>query len=95
MYRALLYPGRLFGAARYIPTLTTAPLRPNTRAFAAKMPSKTDDKYTDPELRAQVKEEIQEGDKGGAPGQWSARKVLTCQCPSTASLLTLCNCRRK
>ncbi|EOA88801.1 uncharacterized protein SETTUDRAFT_106624 [Exserohilum turcica Et28A] len=39
------------------------------------MPSKTDDKYTDPELRAQVKEEIQEGDKGGAPGQWSARKA--------------------
>ncbi|USP77355.1 hypothetical protein yc1106_04629 [Curvularia clavata] len=39
------------------------------------MPSKTDDKYTDPELREQVKEEIQAGDKGGAPGQWSARKA--------------------
>ena len=39
-----------------------------------KMPSK--DKYTDPELREQVKEELKEGDKGGAPGQWSARKVL-------------------
>jgi hypothetical protein len=39
------------------------------------MPSKTNDKYTDPELRDEVKEEIQAGDKGGAPGQWSARKV--------------------
>ncbi|KAK8244164.1 hypothetical protein HDK90DRAFT_408808 [Phyllosticta capitalensis] len=37
------------------------------------MPSQ--DKYTDPELREQVKEEIKEGDKGGAPGQWSARKA--------------------
>jgi len=39
------------------------------------MPSKTDDKYTDPQLRDEVKEEIQAGDKGGEPGQWSARKV--------------------
>jgi len=38
------------------------------------MPSK-DKKYTDPKLREEVKEEIQQGDKGGAPGQWSARKV--------------------
>lgn len=33
------------------------------------------DKYTDPELRDQVKEEIHNSNKGGAPGQWSARKV--------------------
>ncbi|EDU50642.1 repeatdomain containing protein [Pyrenophora tritici-repentis] len=39
------------------------------------MPSKTDDKYTDPELHNVVKEEIQASDKGGAPGQWSARKA--------------------
>ncbi|KAJ5162523.1 hypothetical protein N7492_007915 [Penicillium capsulatum] len=32
-------------------------------------------KYTDPELRNEVKEEIHQGDKGGKPGQWSARKV--------------------
>ncbi|KAI1608574.1 hypothetical protein EDD37DRAFT_653815 [Exophiala viscosa] len=38
------------------------------------MPSK-DKKYTDPKLREDVKEEIQQGDKGGAPGQWSARKA--------------------
>ncbi len=30
--------------------------------------------YTDPKLRATIKAEIQAGDKGGRPGQWSARK---------------------
>lgn len=48
------------------------------RTPATKMPSK-DDKYTDPELRNEVKEEIQASDKGGAPGQWSARKVSGCR----------------
>ena len=33
------------------------------------------DKYTDPKLRDEVKEEIHKSDKGGKPGQWSARKV--------------------
>lgn len=32
------------------------------------------DVYTDPELRDRLKAEIQAGDKGGEPGQWSARK---------------------
>lgn len=31
-------------------------------------------KYTDPELRQQLKAEIQQSDQGGKPGQWSARK---------------------
>ena len=36
---------------------------------------KTDDSlYTDPALRHRLKEKIQDGDKGGRPGQWSARK---------------------
>jgi hypothetical protein len=30
--------------------------------------------YTDPELRARLKQEIEAGDRGGKPGQWSARK---------------------
>ena len=30
--------------------------------------------YTDPDLREKIKEEIKESDKGGRPGQWSARK---------------------
>lgn len=30
--------------------------------------------YTDPELRERLKEQIKAGDRGGRPGQWSARK---------------------
>src|SRR5579875_3638027 len=30
---------------------------------------------SDPELWEKVKEEVTEGDKGGRPGQWSARKA--------------------
>ncbi|QGK70708.1 hypothetical protein GIY23_15350 [Allosaccharopolyspora coralli] len=30
--------------------------------------------YTDPQLRERLKEQIKASDKGGAPGQWSARK---------------------
>ena len=37
------------------------------------MPAK--EKYTDPALRDKVKNEVHQSDKGGAPGQWSARKV--------------------
>ncbi|KAE8152243.1 hypothetical protein BDV25DRAFT_138058 [Aspergillus avenaceus] len=33
------------------------------------------DKYTDPDLREEIKEEIKQSDKGGKPGQWSARKA--------------------
>ncbi len=32
-------------------------------------------KKTDPKLWDKVKEEVTEGDKGGKPGQWSARKA--------------------
>ena len=32
------------------------------------------DNYTNPELRERLKKEIEAGDKGGKPGQWSARK---------------------
>ncbi len=31
-------------------------------------------RYTDPELRKRLKDEIQASDRGGRPGQWSARK---------------------
>ena len=48
-----------------------------SRAFhvslIVQMPPKQ--KYSDPKLREEVKEEIKQSDKGGAPGQWSARKV--------------------
>ncbi len=33
-----------------------------------------DEKYTKPQLRRDIKHEIMAGDKGGDPGQWSARK---------------------
>ena len=33
-----------------------------------------EDDYTEPELRARLKDEIKAGDRGGRPGQWSARK---------------------
>ncbi len=33
------------------------------------------DQYTDPGLRDRIKEQILAGDKGGKPGQWSARKA--------------------
>jgi hypothetical protein len=33
-----------------------------------------EEKYTDPELREKIKEEIKASDKGGKVGQWSARK---------------------
>ena len=38
----------------------------------AKDPEQT---YTEPELRERLKESIKAGDKGGKPGQWSARKA--------------------
>ena len=33
------------------------------------------DNYTRPELREKVKNQVMAGDKGGKPGQWSARKA--------------------
>ena len=33
-----------------------------------------EEKYTKPDLRRELKEEIKRSDKGGEPGQWSARK---------------------
>lgn len=31
-------------------------------------------KYTKPDLRRKIKDDLQQSDKGGKPGQWSARK---------------------
>ena len=42
---------------------------------AAKKKSSGKKTYSDPELREKLKEEIKAGDKGGKPGQWSARKA--------------------
>jgi hypothetical protein len=40
-----------------------------------KAAKKADTTYTEPKLRQRLKEQIQAGDKGGKPGQWSARKA--------------------
>ena len=40
----------------------------------AKTKKDYEEKYTHPELREKLKEEIKQSDKGGKPGQWSARK---------------------
>ena len=37
--------------------------------------SKNSGNYTKPELRERIKQRIMAGSKGGAPGQWSARKA--------------------
>ncbi len=33
-----------------------------------------EEKYTEPDLRREIKDELMDSDKGGEPGQWSARK---------------------
>ncbi|KAJ5490636.1 hypothetical protein N7453_011461 [Penicillium expansum] len=41
-------------------------------------------KYSNPKLRDEIKKEVHDSDKGGKPGQWSARKV-----PSTIALISI------
>ncbi len=54
---------------------------PASRTSASKAPAKkvakhaSEDNYTDPDLRDRIKAEVTAGDKGGRPGQWSARKA--------------------
>ncbi|NID13270.1 hypothetical protein [Fibrivirga algicola] len=50
--------------------------KPATKKTAPKAKKSTgkDDNYTDTALRDRLKEQIKAGDKGGKPGQWSARK---------------------
>jgi hypothetical protein len=40
----------------------------------AKQATSSKDKYTDPKLREEVKEDVKMNGKGGRPGQWTARK---------------------
>lgn len=46
-----------------------------TQKTKTSRPKKQPDNYDKPELRQQLKEQITAGDKGGKPGQWSARKA--------------------
>jgi len=57
---------------------TKAAPKPQGKAKAggsAKHATSSPDIYTDPPLRGRLKDEITAGDKGGKPGQWSARKA--------------------
>ena len=51
--------------------------RTTARAASPKKPTPTGSGavYSKPELRERLKEKIKAGDKGGQPGQWSARKA--------------------
>lgn len=51
-----------------------APKKAAATKAAAKKAANAD-KYTDPDLRDHIKADVLEGDKGGRPGQWSARKA--------------------
>ena len=46
-----------------------------TKLAAAKKKSGKNGNYDKPDLREKIKEDIMAGDKGGKPGQWSARKA--------------------
>ncbi len=48
--------------------------KPKPKSSSSKSHS-SEDTYTDPKLRDRLKAEITAGDKGGKPGQWSARKA--------------------
>ena len=49
--------------------------KPAAKKPAVKKPAAARKTYTNPELRERLKAEIIAGDKGGKPGQWSARKA--------------------
>lgn len=46
-----------------------------------------EDKYSKPPLRDEIKKEIQNTDRGGKPGERSARKVLSTTAPPDALIL--------
>ncbi len=52
-----------------------SPAKKSAPKKAAHKKSASADNYTDPALRERLKDQITAGDKGGRPGQWSARKA--------------------
>lgn len=59
-----------------LPKLKKEPKEKETRKAATKKAvSKKSDTYTNPALREKILQKIKAGDKGGRPGQWSARKA--------------------
>ncbi len=56
-------------------TAKKIPAKKSTAKKSTAKKSASSDNYTDPALRERLKDEITAGDKGGRPGQWSARKA--------------------
>ena len=52
-----------------------SPAKTSAAKAARSAPRKAAAKYTDPALRERIKQDVMAGDKGGNPGQWSARKA--------------------
>ncbi|MFL6465769.1 MAG: hypothetical protein ACJ73N_15335 [Bryobacteraceae bacterium] len=61
-------------AVTYFKLLDSAEASANSQPSMAQKKS-APDTYTKPELRERIKKEIVAGNKGGNPGQWSARKA--------------------
>ena len=60
-------------AAAKSPAKKSAAKKTTVKKSAAKKSAKGN--YSKPELRERIKDEVMAGDKGGRPGQWSARKA--------------------
>lgn len=73
------------------PRISLSKSNKNTQLSVRNMTKSSENKYTDPELRDEIKEEVQAGDKGGKPGQWSARKVCSLSKPSNQQVTPLGN----
>lgn len=56
-------------------TTADKPAKKEASPKAASKTKKAEDTYTDVALRERLKETIKQGDKGGKPNQWSARKA--------------------
>src|ERR1044071_1889584 len=65
-------PGNAVKKPKAIHTRSKSEQVPGQEASMTKKSS--EQKYTDPDLREEIKEDIKQSDKGGRPGQWSARK---------------------
>lgn len=70
-------PAKKSAAAKRGSGTLAAPKTPKNVPGQRSAPKKTStqDKYTDPALRERIKAKVVREDKGGRPGQWSARKA--------------------
>lgn len=62
-------------AKKTVTRKTTKKAAAKKLAMKASGKAKAADNYTRPELRERIKNDVMAGDKGGRPGQWSARKA--------------------